>query len=202
MPDRKSDYKELLKRAFLDATSKIESSGGKDFSHADIESGIHAGSRAMGSYGLMPNTIKEMRKRYPNWEPYQELEGLPDKEIIKRVEADKELDKDVAEPLADYVLSKYKDPRVANYAWQWGQNTPVDKAENEVMFPVNPAAIERDRKFQKYFRPPMQPESLEARDRKRIRDLERTFGPETQEEQLEIEDSSSVPLASLRKYFK
>lgn len=39
--------------------SHLESSGGKNKQHAMQTSGIHKGTRAVSSYGLMPNTVKE-----------------------------------------------------------------------------------------------------------------------------------------------
>jgi hypothetical protein len=49
---------------FLKNIMDIESSGGKDVDHRIITSGIHKGDAAQGKYGLMPNTIEELKSRY------------------------------------------------------------------------------------------------------------------------------------------
>lgn len=51
------DPEELKKK--LQIISLLESSGGKNKKHAMQKSGIHKGTRAISSYGLMPNTVKE-----------------------------------------------------------------------------------------------------------------------------------------------
>ena len=56
------DQKQKVQR-FLKTIQMIESSGGKNFNHPEIESGIHEGHRAIGNYGLMPNTVQEIATR-------------------------------------------------------------------------------------------------------------------------------------------
>src|SRR5260221_13177133 len=48
---------------FLQKIQQIESSGGKNLEHPTVEGGIQAGDQAIGRYGLMPNTIKELVNR-------------------------------------------------------------------------------------------------------------------------------------------
>ena len=48
---------------FLEAIAGVESSGGVNFNHPTIKTGIHKGQRAAGTYGLMPNTVKEVVNR-------------------------------------------------------------------------------------------------------------------------------------------
>lgn len=55
------DREEL--EAKLKILAQLESSGGKRREHALQKSGIHKGTRAISSYGLMPNTVAEFVKR-------------------------------------------------------------------------------------------------------------------------------------------
>lgn len=195
---RKNDYKTLVNRAFRDATAQIESSGGKNFKHKKMgEDSIHAGDSAIGTYGIMPNTIKEFSNRYPNWEPYQQVKDLSSSEMKASIEADPELEQDMVEPMADFVLEKYGSPRKANYAWEQGHNLDPEIVDNNFMW------TDRDRKFQKAYRPPMQPESMEAKDRQLEAKLLRMSGDEPKEMQKEQEDTSDAKqsLANLRKMF-
>jgi hypothetical protein len=53
------------KSAALKAIARVESSGGKDTEHADL-SGIHAGEKAYGKYGLTPVIIRETVSKHPD----------------------------------------------------------------------------------------------------------------------------------------
>lgn len=71
-PDQESEVPSGLK-----AIKMIESSGGTDTNHKKINTGIHAGTRAYGKYGLMPLTISETVNRNPSLSiKYQGLLGL------------------------------------------------------------------------------------------------------------------------------
>ena len=50
-------------KSFLKNISQIESRGGEDMNHPEIKSGIHKGTKAIGRYGLMPNTVGEVLNR-------------------------------------------------------------------------------------------------------------------------------------------
>lgn len=45
---------------FLDWIGQIESSGGRDTAHRPVTSGSHAGTSAIGTYGLMPKTAADL----------------------------------------------------------------------------------------------------------------------------------------------
>lgn len=131
---------------FMDITKDIESSDGKDFNHKVMNQGIHKGTRAMGSYGLMPNTIKEFAKRLKTPE-LQELGDMSPEEMYARMESDPQFESKVAEPIMESVLSKYGDQRLANYAYQHGHNLPAEKIKEKMQ------GSERDLKFMERYKP-------------------------------------------------
>lgn len=52
----------LLVLQFLLAISSVESNNGQNIQHKIMTSGIHQGDTAIGRFGLMPNTIKLLKK--------------------------------------------------------------------------------------------------------------------------------------------
>jgi len=118
---------------FLDAIKQIESSGGKNTEHPIIQGGIHAGQQAIGSYGLMPNTVQELANRAHTRAPASI--DAPD------------IQQKYADQLADHVLNRFQDPSMAAYAWNQGHNlTPEQvKARNYEQHPY----VQR---FQKIYR--------------------------------------------------
>lgn len=104
MPIDKSDV-----ARFLHYIKEIESSGGQNTNHPVIESGIHAGDQAQGDYGMMPNTMDELKRRYPA--------------LAKQTDPDL-----LAPKLAEQVLNKAdKDETLAAALWNQGHNTSEDK---------------------------------------------------------------------------
>lgn len=110
---------------FLDVIRQIESSGGKDTDHQVMESGIHAGQAAIGQYGLMPQTIQEIAKRFGN----AKLAAMSPKEIPNTLKSSPELENDLAEKLAKRVLAKQGDPEKAAYSWNMGHNLSPDEID-------------------------------------------------------------------------
>lgn len=111
---------------FLDTISQLESSGGKNFDHPEMQHGIHEGHQAIGRFGLMPNTIKEIVNRSARegqaTEPMRSLASEPPSEIKRTLEADPEMEKYFADQLAKKVLGKQKDQEKAAYSWHQGHN--------------------------------------------------------------------------------
>ncbi len=114
---------------FLDAISQVESSGGQNTNHPMIQSGIQAGSQAIGNYGLLPNTIQELSNR-------AKLGGTltPEMAAAARNPAmvgdDPVLEKQYANQLADRVLNKMQDPNMAAYAWNSGHNLTAEQVKD------------------------------------------------------------------------
>jgi hypothetical protein len=121
---------------FLNAISQLESSGGQNLNHPVIQSGPQAGQQAIGSYGLLPNTIQELSNR-------AKLQNslTPEMAAAARnpaaVSQDPNLEKQFADQLANKVLNKFHDPNMAAYAWNSGHNlTPEQIRERD--FKNNP----------------------------------------------------------------
>lgn len=128
------------RRKFLKIMSQIESSGGKNKKHKTMESGLHAGTTAIGSYGLMPSTIDEMTNRMKlegKLNPrVQELykEDLTPQERADRVSADPELEDLYANKMYDHVNSRFGgDEEKMNHSWQYGQNLKPEKLTPDVL---------------------------------------------------------------------
>lgn len=101
--------KEDIQR-FLRIAGLLESSGGTNTKHKTIESGLHAGDAAQGTYGMMPNTMEELQKRYPN-------------SLGERSSTD-----DYANKMAELVLNRAKgDEKLAAALWHEGHNTAPEK---------------------------------------------------------------------------
>lgn len=128
--DNMSDRNTRVK-SFLKNISKVESSGGKDFSHDEMKQGIHAGHRAIGRYGLMPNTVGEVLNRMringtltPELQSLREADPSSLKEIL---ETNPQLEDQIAEELADRVLERQQDENMAAYSWNQGHNLTPDR---------------------------------------------------------------------------
>lgn len=138
------------KQKFLQLMSLMESSGGKNVNHKTVEGGIQAGDTAMGQYGLMPNTIKEMaqRRNIQNTGDHfdKQIQNV-DNEIVPSVlVAHPELESRYAEELAAKALEKSGGNQVdAAYRWRWGHNLPNDRVEE--IKAQNPDYFERMKKL-------------------------------------------------------
>ena len=140
-PQTLASMDEEKKRQFLDMMSQLESSGGINTKHREISSGIHKGQRAVGNYGLMPNTIREMYKRMgKDADPrLKEIvdNSQDDQMLANSIAADPELENVVAGKLYDRVNERFGgDQEKMNYAWQYGHNLSPskltsDKLEND-----------------------------------------------------------------------
>lgn len=130
MADKKAQIKSFLKNI-----SQVESSGGKDYSHDLIQSGIHAGDKAIGRYGLMPNTVSEVLNRMkisgtitPELE---KLKTLDHPTLKQTLETNPELEDQIAEALAGKVLDRQQDEEKAAYSWHQGHNLTPDKVSQK-----------------------------------------------------------------------
>ena len=111
---------------FLKTIGMIESSGGKNFGHPTIRSGIHRGHNAAGTYGLMPNTVNEVLNRMRiqgNITPeLKALQDLGPGRVKQEIENNPELEEKIASQLAKHVLKKQGDEEKAAYSWFQGHN--------------------------------------------------------------------------------
>ena len=116
------------KESFLKTISQIESSGGKNLNHKEINSGIQAGSSAYGEYGLMPNTIREMANRAG----LNNISNLDDENLKSKLDEDPSLKNKIIETLYNHLNQKESgDPLKMAYAWNQGHNLTPDKISDE-----------------------------------------------------------------------
>lgn len=116
---------------FLDAISNIESSGGKNFKHPTMESGIHEGETAIGRYGLMPNTVNEvlnrMRMNGTLTDDLSQLKDLDPDTLKQTLESRPDLEHKIAKTLASKVLQKQQDEEKAAFSWNKGHNLTPER---------------------------------------------------------------------------
>lgn len=120
----------------LNRIKMIESSGGINTNHPEVNSGVQQGQSAYGSYGLMPNTIQELinraRQQGPLDEDYQHLRNQ-DPDFVKTVlKARPDLEDRLAQQLGQRLLDRTGgDEDKAAYGWNMGHNIPVDQITPE-----------------------------------------------------------------------
>ena len=118
---------------FLSKIEQIESSGGQDTNHPVITApNLQQGTSAIGRYGLMPNTVKELvnrrRIRGTASPDMMDLSQAPPEVIKAKLEANPDLEDQFANDLANHVIRKQDgDEDKAAYSWLNGHNlTPDD----------------------------------------------------------------------------
>jgi hypothetical protein len=121
-------------KSFLKNISQIESSGGTNFNHDLIQKGIHAGHKAIGRYGLMPNTVNEVLNRLrlagQLTPELQQLKNLDPETLKSTLEANPAMEDQIAESLANRVLERQQDEEKAAYSWHQGHNLSPKKISN------------------------------------------------------------------------
>jgi hypothetical protein len=119
------DYKK-----FLEAISKIESSGGQNTEHPVMQQGIHKGQAAIGRYGLMPNTVDELiasEKINLPIEQQRMIKGLSPEEKKALLESNPDMESAIAESMARKVGNNFgNDPDKMAYSWNQGHNIKPD----------------------------------------------------------------------------
>lgn len=112
---------------FLSTISKIESNGGTNFNHQPITSGPQKGQTAIGTYGLLPNTVDEVATRSgdKSLKPLLDMSGDEKKSFL---ESNPQIENKVARTLASYVLNRQGgDEQKAAYSWLNGHNLTPDQ---------------------------------------------------------------------------
>lgn len=116
------EFKALKNKELLDKIAQLESSGGIDTNHKLVTSGTQAGERAIGNYGLMPNTLEEIKNRYPS----DLTEDMSKEELAQKAKDDPEFAHQMAATLVSHLKDKrgLTDEETAA-AWEQGHNKPV-----------------------------------------------------------------------------
>lgn len=117
-------YKNKKIDSFLQAISMVESSDGKNVNHKRLKNGIHAGDAAVGSYGLMPNTVKNiaglMDKGHPLRRKYLKMNN---EDIEASLSKNPSHQKELASHLATKLHDKFGgDESKMAYSWNQGHN--------------------------------------------------------------------------------
>lgn len=126
-------------REFLEKIEQIESSGGQDTDHPVItKANLQQGTSAIGRYGLMPNTIRELvnrrRIRGTASPDMMDLSQASPEEIKSRLEASPELEDQFANDLANHVIRRQGgDEDRAAYSWLQGHNLTPDEITPDVL---------------------------------------------------------------------
>jgi hypothetical protein len=113
---------------FLKTIAHIESSNGTDFNHPTIKSGPQKGQTAIGTYGLLPNTVDEIvdRAKDPQLNILKDMSPDEQKEYL---ESHPDTEHKAALFLAKNVLDKQGDPEKAAYAWNHGHNLSPEQVD-------------------------------------------------------------------------
>jgi hypothetical protein len=144
-------------KKFLEKIAMLESSGGIQTDHPVIDKeGIQYGQKAIGKYGLLPNTIQEIINRRKMegtmTEDMKELQGEEDQDLVNLyVDADPKLQEDLATTLGKHVLSRQLgDEERAAYSWNTGHNLYPQQISKEQL-ETNPY-VEKFRKLKSMFK--------------------------------------------------
>lgn len=124
--------KQLLKKIL----SHLESSGNVNTYHKKIENGLHKGHTAIGEFGLMLNTAKEMSNR----KKLLKKADQKDLELLNNVNTQEDFEKFLKEnphkynEYTDMLVDKVYDGSggnipIAATMWRWGHNLSKEKAE-------------------------------------------------------------------------
>jgi hypothetical protein len=111
----------------LGAIGFIESSGGKNFNHKTMTSGIHKDHTAGGIFGIMPNSVnfifrkdKELAKKYP--EIAEKAKDIKNnhKHITELLNNEHEISADIAKSMFNYHKQHTVNPNQLIYSWNQG----------------------------------------------------------------------------------
>lgn len=131
---------------FKKIISQLESSGGKNLEHPEIQSGIHEGTKAFGEFALMPATAKEFARRIN----MNDIKNMEPNEVNKYLESNPDKEEKLINAAMDYVLKKQNDPLKAAYSWNMGHNLKPEQIEQR-NYLENPYVKKFQNEMQKQF---------------------------------------------------
>jgi hypothetical protein len=133
-------------KALLQKIAALESSRGTNQNHPVITKGLQAGQQAIGTYGLLPNTIREriqsLKNRHVNVpQGFEQIKGMSDDDIRSNVNP--EVEQYLAEDLMSTIFNRAGgDADKAAYMWNSGHNLDPSK--------ITPEALESNPYVQKF----------------------------------------------------
>jgi len=100
-----------------------ESSGGINTNHKEMKHGIHSGDSALGQYGLMPNTIKEMAGRMGKDNRLSHYAKMDNNKVVESIKNNPQHEHQIASFMANHLHDKFGgDESKMSYAWNQGHN--------------------------------------------------------------------------------
>lgn len=134
--DHRRILNDLSKDPYLKTLAFLESSSGKLLNHRKISRGSHKGTSAVGFWGMMPLTIKDMVIRYkPLKSKYSHLINANTdlKEISSIVLANPDLHKDAVLFYKKLVFKSTDCPKRRVYAWKYGIEGALNASIETIM---------------------------------------------------------------------
>jgi hypothetical protein len=174
-------------RNFLKTISQLESSGGKDLEHPTMQEGIQAGTSAIGKYGLMPNTVKEIINNRRNngamTQQLQDLDGMNPKEMKEYIEANPDVEDELANTLALKVLrNQMGDEDKAAFAWHQGDNLKPEDISTQKLNDTNTVGGKYVEKFRRIKDQLTQPQPENQDDNEEESEVEDNTGSNNEQE--------------------
>jgi hypothetical protein len=135
----KKDFGTHPEDKFLWTIEQIESSGGKNIKHKPVIHGMSRGERAIGRWGLMPKTVREIvtrMSREGKATPAEHaIQQMDDSSMTEHLNHNPELELRLARRLAQHVLTRQRgDMTRAAYAWDEGHNLFPQDIPSEKLF--------------------------------------------------------------------
>jgi hypothetical protein len=129
-------FGEAPEDSFLWTIMQIESSGGKNFAHPKVKQGPLKGEIALGKWGLMKPTIKEildrMKMQGKMTAELQPLYTMDRSEMVKHFENNPGIELKLARILAHHVLTRqHGDLKRAAYSWDHGHNLKPENISDQ-----------------------------------------------------------------------
>lgn len=107
----------------LNRIAKIESNHAKYLNHKKQKSGIHKNMQAGGPWGMMPNTVLYLIKKYPNLQiKYKKLNKTP-QNITKELNENPKFAVFMALYYYNFLKTITKDDKKIAYYWNKGHNS-------------------------------------------------------------------------------
>lgn len=129
-------------KTFLKLIKAMESSGGKDTDHKPMDAGLHAGDAAIGEYGIMPNTAKEMAGKGKIGPSDEVIRNLPNSEVSQILKENPELAEQYVKLMAEKLMQKTKgDPVMGMTGWMYGHNLPPESLKEKAR--QNPSYVDK-----------------------------------------------------------
>jgi len=136
-------------KSFKDLISFLESSDNPEVEHKPVVKGVSKGDTAIGQYGLMPNTIRELANRaklsdqnYPSDDVMLQSTNEQIKEVLKN---NPDLMNLYVDRLSKRVLEKSSNnPEAGYFRWLYGHNLPEKRVKS--LKRKDPETLQRIRK--------------------------------------------------------